>query len=467
MREHKMSNHNKGISRIILTLALPFIILVIAYGSYKLFFIPDPVITGLDQFNILSSDKTVTLNTENIKSIEIAVYQNDYKIDLLNDLPEFSEKQYKLNIKPKSIGLGDGQALIIVHAKAGLFKEVKHKIASTIDTVPPVLEVLKAPRQINRGSSGAALLRVKGADSVFIKLVDPSHPEDYRQFKAYELSSALDVLDEPSREHEIKSDNTPGTRAGSSPLKYLAFFPAPYDIVENTLLYAVASDIAGNVNITSLSTRINLKEFKKSSIIIDDNFINRVVYPLLNETSMDDPAGSFKKVNEDLRDKSVEIIMNLAKNTAPRMLWQGRFSQLKNSKVMAIYGDERAYLYKEKKISNSAHLGYDLASYAKAPVQAANSGIVNFAADLSIYGNTVIIDHGMGLMSLYGHLSAMTVEKGDRVKRGDMIGKTGSTGLAGGDHLHFGILLHGYEVSPVYWWDRQWIRIHIMDYLTY
>ena len=134
---------------------------------------------------------------------------------------------------------------------------------------------------------------------------------------------------------------------------------------------------------------------------------------------------------------------------------------------MAKYGDERTYLYKGNKISKSAHLGYDLASYSKAPVEAANSGIVIFSADLSIYGSTVIIDHGLGLMSLYGHLSALTVEKGDRVKRGDMIGKTGATGLAGGDHLHFGRLRHGYEVSPVYWWDRNWIKIHILDYLTY
>ena len=457
----------KGFSRILLTLALPFIILVIAYGAYKLFFIPDPVITGLDQFKILSSDKTITLNTENIKAIEIAVYQNDNKIDLLSDLPELAEKLYKLNIKPKALGLGDGQALIVVNAKAGLFKEVKHKIATTIDTIPPVLEVLKAPRQINRGSSGAALLRAKGADSVFIKLVDPAQPEEYKQFKAYELSSALDVMDEPSRDGGINSDKNTTTEANRNPLKYLAFFPAPYDIAENSLLYAVASDRAGNLNIKSLSTRINQKEFSKSSITIDDNFINRVVYPLLNETNMDDPVGSFKTANEDLRVKSFETIMNLAQTAEPRLLWQGRFSQLKNSKVMAKYGDERAYLYKGNKISKSAHLGYDLASYSKAPVEAANSGIVKFAADLSIYGSTVIIDHGLGLMSLYGHLSALTVEKGDRVKRGDMIGKTGATGLAGGDHLHFGILLHGYEISPVYWWDRNWIKIHILDYLTY
>lgn len=466
MHEQMLSYEKKGFSRIILILALPFIILVIAYGTYKLFFIPDPVITGLDQFKVLSSDKTVTLNTEHIKSIEIAVYQNDNKIDLLIDIPEFSEKQYKLDIKPKSIGLGEGQALITVNATAGLFKEVTHKIATTIDTVPPVLEVLKAPYQINRGSSGAALLRVKEADSVFIKLVDPAQPEEFRQFKAYELSSALDVLDGPSREDNAIND-TIRAKTNRNPLKYLAFFPAPYDIAENSLLYAVASDAAGNFNIKSLSTTINHKEFKKSSITIDDTFINRVVYPLLNETNMDDPAGSFKKANEELRDKSAETILNLTNSAEPRLLWQGRFSQLKNSKVMAKYGDERTYLYQGKRISKSAHLGYDLASHSKAPVQAANHGIVKLAADLGIYGNTVIIDHGLGLMSLYGHLSALTVEKGDRVKRGDMIGKTGATGLAGGDHLHFGILLHGYEVSPVYWWDRNWIKIHMLDYLTY
>ena len=461
------SYDTRGFSRIILTLALPFIILVIAYGAYKIFFIPDPVITGLDQFKILSSDKTITLNTENIKSIEIAVYQNDNKIDLLSDLPELSEKLYKLNIKPKSLGLGDGQAFIVVKATAGIFKEVKHKIPATIDTVPPVLEVIKAPRQINRGSSGVALLRVKGADSVFIKLVDPEQPDEYRQFKAYELEAALDVLDQPAQDNSQKSDTTTHAKKNSNPVKYLAFFPAPYDIEENSLLYAVANDAAGNFNIKALSTSINLKEFKRSSINIDDNFINRVVYPLLNETNMDDPAGSFKKANEELRGKSIETIMNLAQSADHRLLWQGRFSQLKNSKVMAKYGDERTYLYKGNKISKSAHLGYDLASYSKAPVEAANSGIVKFAGDLSIYGGTVIIDHGLGLMSLYGHLSAVTVEEGERVRRGDMIGKTGATGLAGGDHLHFGILLHGHEVSPVYWWDRNWIKIHILDYLTF
>ncbi|HDK82026.1 MAG TPA: M23 family metallopeptidase, partial [Nitrospirae bacterium] len=118
-----------------------------------------------------------------------------------------------------------------------------------------------------------------------------------------------------------------------------------------------------------------------------------------------------------------------------------------------------------KAISRSVHLGYDLASVSNSPVEAANSGVVRFSGDLGIYGNTVIIDHGMGLMSLYGHLSTVTVRQGQSVEKGDIIAQTGSTGLAGGDHLHFGILLHGIEISPLYWWDPHWIKVNILDYL--
>jgi murein DD-endopeptidase MepM/ murein hydrolase activator NlpD len=134
---------------------------------------------------------------------------------------------------------------------------------------------------------------------------------------------------------------------------------------------------------------------------------------------------------------------------------------------MAVYGDERTYLYDDKEISRSVHLGFDLASFSNAPVEAANTGIVRFADDLSIYGNTVIIDHGLGLMSLYGHLSTIVVKEGQAIKKGDIIAKTGATGLAGGDHLHFGILIHGYEVSPLYWWDAKWIKTSVLDRMSF
>jgi len=102
----------------------------------------------------------------------------------------------------------------------------------------------------------------------------------------------------------------------------------------------------------------------------------------------------------------------------------------------------------------------------RAPVEAAQNGIVVFAGDLGIYGNAVIIDHGLGVFSLYGHLSSIVVKSGQAVKMGEHIGQTGDTGLAGGDHLHFSIMLDGTHINPVEWWDGKWIRDHITPALT-
>ncbi|HDZ84234.1 MAG TPA: M23 family metallopeptidase, partial [Nitrospirae bacterium] len=207
------------------------------------------------------------------------------------------------------------------------------------------------------------------------------------------------------------------------------------------------------------------KKYTTSSIQIDDSFIRTVVSPLLNETSISDVEGAFRKINEGWREKDNKKILEITQDTSHEILWEGRFLQMRNSKVMATYGDRRTYIYNDKEISKSIHLGYDLASFANAPVEAANSGIVKFAGDLGIYGNAIIIDHGQGLMSLYGHLSMLMVDKGQTVAKGDIIAKTGSSGFAGGDHLHFGILIHGYAVSPLYWWDRNWVKINIFDRL--
>ncbi|RLD97804.1 MAG: M23 family peptidase, partial [Aquificota bacterium] len=125
----------------------------------------------------------------------------------------------------------------------------------------------------------------------------------------------------------------------------------------------------------------------------------------------------------------------------------------------------RTYIYNGKVISHSTHMGYDLASVAHAPVPAANNGQVIYTGFIGIYGNVVILDHGLGLSSLYAHLSRYVVKKGDLVKKGQIIGYTGSTGLAGGDHLHFGVLLSGHPVNPVEWWDRKWLRERIMAVL--
>ena len=129
------------------------------------------------------------------------------------------------------------------------------------------------------------------------------------------------------------------------------------------------------------------------------------------------------------------------------------------------FADVRSYIYKGKKVDQQVHLGFDLAVTAHTPVLASNDGKVVWAAPLGIYGNCIVVDHGYGLQSIYGHLSSIAVKEGDMVKRGQEMGKSGSTGLAGGDHLHYSMQVEGVEVNPVEWWDAHWIKDHVQDRL--
>jgi len=438
---------NSGFSRLGLILILPFLVLGAAYIAYKLFFAPAPVVNGLNDLAVLSANNVFRLSSENATSVNITIYQGGKEINLLDDKPETGEKAYNLEVLPGELGLKDGKALITVKAASGIFRKVQSDIETVIDTVPPVLNIVRAPSLILQGSGRLARFNASGETSVVIRLVDRSGKTADREFSAF----------------KVKSDSS--ADGGSLISTYYTFFPAPFDSAEGSVFYAVATDAAGNETIRSMPTRIKKVKFSQSIIAIDDSFINRVILPLLNETSVEDREAAFKKVNEGMRQASAEKLRQLSEGSEAGFLWKGRFLQLRNSKVMAAYGDRRAYTYKRKKISKSVHLGYDLASYANAPVGAANSGRVIYAGSLSIYGNAVILDHGFGLMTLYGHLSSIMVNKGQEVKKGEVIARTGSTGLAGGDHLHFGVLVHGYAVSPLYLWDANWIRLNITSYI--
>ena len=163
-------------------------------------------------------------------------------------------------------------------------------------------------------------------------------------------------------------------------------------------------------------------------------------------------------INGDLRRKNNQYLTDLAKKSAPEMLFKGPFQQLGNSQVEARFADTRTYVYKGKEVDRQVHLGFDLAVTANVPVVAAEAGTVVHASDLGIYGNCVVIDHGLGVQSLYGHLSSIGVKVGDRVEKGAELGRSGMTGLAGGDHLHFTMLVGGQQVTPVDWWSKQWFE---------
>jgi murein DD-endopeptidase MepM/ murein hydrolase activator NlpD len=159
-----------------------------------------------------------------------------------------------------------------------------------------------------------------------------------------------------------------------------------------------------------------------------------------------------------MRQLNNQQLSDLRLKTADKMLWSGPFHQLANSSVEAQYCDYRTYFYQGQAIDEQVHMGFDLATTAHAPVTASNDGQVVFAGKLGIYGNAVVIDHGLALQSLYAHLSEITAKVGDNVKKGQQLGRSGATGLAGGDHLHFTMLLEGVPVNPVEWWDSHWLQ---------
>ena len=171
-------------------------------------------------------------------------------------------------------------------------------------------------------------------------------------------------------------------------------------------------------------------------------------------------------INNNVRAANVEALRELSRDTVAGQLWDGTFTRLPRSAPRAGFADHRFFSYQGKQVGESYHLGFDLASVRNADIPAANNGRVIFVGDMGIYGNLIIIDHGMGLMSLYSHCSEISVNKGTVVNKGDIIGKTGSTGLAFGDHLHFGILVGGVEVTPLEWLDAKWIRDNITGRLS-
>lgn len=303
---------------------------------------------------------------------------------------------------------------------------------------PPSVGVISLHQFINHGGAEFVIYRVSPAD----------------------VTSGIMVGD-------VAYPGFPGSSVGlADPELHVAFFALAHDQDVNAPIRAFARDAAGNESSTPVDHRVFPKTFAKSRIQIDQGFLDRVVPAIAASTpelgvEVDTPENrlaAFLKMNGDLRQQNAEFIRSMAARTKPEMLWKEAFSQMGNSAVESRYADFRTYFFDGKEIDRQVHLGFDLASTAQAPIHAANRGIVVFAGYLGIYGNCVIIDHGLGVQSLYAHQSVMHVKEGDTVEKGQEIGRTGITGLAGGDHLHFTMLVGGTPVNPVEWWDPHWME---------
>ncbi len=247
-------------------------------------------------------------------------------------------------------------------------------------------------------------------------------------------------------------------------------FAAPYDDPNGSGIQLVAHDEVGNEARLSFISTYTSRPPRQATIQLNESFMARVVPEILARSpeveEQESLLASYLVVNGKLRRINAEALVELSRSSRPEFLWTQPFRQLGNSQVMASFADQRTYMLDGEAVDHQDHLGFDLASYRRAPVEAANRGVVSLARYFGIYGNTVVLDHGGGLMSLYSHLSSIEVEEGQSVEAGQILGRTGQTGLAGGDHLHFSMMVHGLPVNPLEWWDATWVRNRITRQLA-
>jgi murein DD-endopeptidase MepM/ murein hydrolase activator NlpD len=384
-------------------------------------------------------DITFTDQQSGIAHFQIEIIQdNKGKILASQDISARGEKQksFSLIIEPTVLKLHDGIATInFVATDHSLFKnEATLSQSVKIDTIPPQIDLLTTINIINKGGTG------------FIA---------YRTSKPLELTGVY-VDDYFSRGYTSLIDNKPVS---------MTYFALPIDASKTkTKITVFARDDAGNEARMPLPWTIKDKKFRADKMNLSESFLQQKM-PEFQATTTSlqgkTPLEVFTYINEQMRIDNFRTIQTYCQKSVPKRLWEGTFIRMRNASPMALFGDRRTYLVGGKAVAESLHVGVDLASVAHAPIEAANNGVVVFAAPLGIYGNAVLIDHGLGLFTLYGHLSSFSTEVGKTVKKEEVIGHSGTSGLAGGDHMHFSVLVGGQFVNPQEWWDPHWIQDNI------
>jgi len=401
----------------------------------------------------LSKSATTTLRVADrkrgLKKLKVVLSQEGREITILDKKFPFKGlfnrqgvREYKgeLVIDPSRYGLAQGRVDLHVHVwdfarKGG--GDGNHAVAQRkmiIDTIPPAIRAVSRMHNVNLGGAGLII---------------------------YQASS-------DTKESGIFVEDLffPGFAVDGASMKGIhhCYFALPLNTGANPTIYLWAKDRAENESRTTFYYHLRKLKFRQERIKITDTYLKRVLpyFSYYPEEPGESEIQRYLRINHQVRAENHRTIFEMAKNTDAQRLWDGPWLRLKNSATMARFGDQRAYVYRGETIDEEVHLGVDLASLANSPVQAGNNGRVVFADRLGIYGISVLLDHGQGIASLYGHLSQAVVASGQDVQRGDLIGYTGQTGLAGGDHLHFSMIVNGVFVNPIEWWDAHWIEDNII-----
>jgi murein DD-endopeptidase MepM/ murein hydrolase activator NlpD len=371
-----------------------------------------------------------------VKSVTATIEQNGqrYPAWQMNDSSSTRDTSFNFMAGTKSAPqLQDGPAKLIVEAKAnGPFgQSASTEKSFTVVTKPPSVSADSDVHYLYVGMADLATLNVNGNwTEAGVKVGD-------QKFRAWPM---------------------PGGKPG-----LFSLYAFAWNMPAGTQPVVYASNAAGNDVTTPLNVQFPKKEqprYTVHELQIDDKFMQKVVGEL-DPNGSGDMVARFVKINNDMRKDNNKTLSDLAAKTADHFLWSQPFLR-QAAKTEATFADHRKYLYQGKLIDEQTHLGYDLASTQHAGVIASNDGRVVYAAPLGIYGNCVVVDHGYGLQTIYGHMSRIDVKVGDEVKRGQVMGLSGMTGMAGGDHIHFSMQLDGVQIDPKEWWDPHWIKDHVV-----
>ncbi len=436
-------------------ISLFFLLLIVAaaIGFFKYYEREKPQISFHGDISTIGLHKevsfTVTDSRSGISLVEILLSQNNKSAKLYekkfsrqgffeNNGPERLDEDITLEIS--SLGFKEGAAELKVTVRDFSFwnwmagNETAMTYPVSIDTRPPKISILHSTRYVRPGGSGIVV---------------------------YSIDDAVE-----NHGLTINGHFNPGFPVTEDDNRYVAYFGLPYDTEKIEKAVVSATDIAGNTGDAAFGMILKIKPQKKDAINISDNFLNLKIpefaqeYPQLKGSLVE----QFVYVNSKIREENYQAIVKACSTPSPLRLWQGKFDRMTGSR-MAGYAEHRTYFYNNEEIDQQVHLGVDLASTSQAKIKAANRGKVVFADYLGIYGNTVILDHGQGIFSLYSHMSQIGVAVDETAEKDAVIGLTGKTGMAGGDHLHFSILINGIFVSPLEWWDQHWLQLNIEDIL--
>jgi murein DD-endopeptidase MepM/ murein hydrolase activator NlpD len=427
------------------------ILLVVVVAIALLLFSATPAITlppSLSALGVSTPVRVQTSDSHGVREVKVWVEQNGNRYPVWETAQPPRRFRWRQNVADEEWAfqagtravpqLKDGKALLTIEATSNDFRGKTATVSRevTVTTHPPSVAADQDQHYLYLGMADLATFNISG----------------------YWTEAGVRVGDEKFRAWPMP-DGKPG---------FFSLFAFAWNMPPGTSPVVYAANPGGNEATGRLLfqfPRNDQPKYRVRDLPVDDRFMQKVVSEL-DANGSGDLVERFVRINSQMRRDNNQVLSDLRFKTEPRFLWSQPFLQQPNTKVEANFADVRNYIYQGKKIDQQVHLGYDLSSTQHADVIASNDGKVVYAAPLGIYGNCIVVDHGYGLQSIYGHLSEIAVHEGDMVKRGQSMGKTGTTGMAGGDHLHFSMQIEGVQIDPKEWWDAHWIQDHVAKRVT-